>query len=118
MLLLMTEKGKFEELTVPPEAGLETAMLIFLGFVISAAVMAACNWLLKRKVVGRALPFHKTVDPETKLVPFTINAKAGPPAMMLPGLSDVIAGAVEMSCVIVKAKLEEVSEPPEPGVET
>lgn len=39
------------------------------------------------KVVGRDKPFHCTVDPEAKPVPFTVRVKADPPAVIAEGLS-------------------------------
>ena len=45
------------------------------------------------KVVGRAAPFHKTVELETKLVPFTVRVNAGPPVTIVLGLKDVMVGA-------------------------
>ena len=44
------------------------------------------------KVVLRAAPFNDTTAPEKKPVPFTVNVKAGPPALTLDGAMLVIAG--------------------------
>jgi hypothetical protein len=44
--------------------------------------------------VTSAVAFHFTVEPETKLVPFTVNVNCGPPAAVQVGLSELIVGAV------------------------
>ena len=43
-------------------------------------------------VVASADPFHLTVEPETKLVPLTVNVNCAPPAVAQVGLSEVIVG--------------------------
>jgi len=45
-------------------------------------------------LVVSAVPFQFTVDPETKLVPFTVNVNCAPPAVAQVGLSELIVGAV------------------------
>jgi hypothetical protein len=47
-------------------------------------------------VVVSADPFQFTTAPETKPLPFTVSVSAGPPAVVLAGLSELIAGAIEM----------------------
>ncbi len=37
-------------------------------------------------------PFHCTVEPLTKLLPFTVRVKADPPAVADEGLIPVVAG--------------------------
>ena len=56
---------------------------------MSEAGMAAVNRVLLTNVVLRALPFHLTVAPGKKFVPFTVRLNAGPPTIALDGLSDV-----------------------------
>ena len=117
----MTVNPKSADLTVvPPEAGVETSMLAVLELTISAAAMKACNRVLETIVVGRALPFHKTLDIKKKLTPSTVKVKADPPAVMVPGVNEVITGATGGDgWVIVKAKFVEMATvPPEPGLET
>jgi hypothetical protein len=45
-------------------------------------------------VVVSDVAFHFTVEPETKLLPFTVSVNCGPPAPAQFGLSELIAGAV------------------------
>lgn len=42
----------------PPGLGLNTVTLAAPGTAMSAAGMAACNWVAETNVVGRVLPFH------------------------------------------------------------
>src|SRR5712691_4962441 len=44
-------------------------------------------------VVVRLTPFHRTIDPTTKFVPFTVSVNAGPPAGADAGLSPVVVGS-------------------------
>jgi len=60
---------------------------------MSIAVIAAVNCELLINVVVRFEPFHCTVELPTKLVPFTVSVKAGPPAVALFGLRVVTVGA-------------------------
>ena len=43
-----------------------------------------------------ALPFQFTVEPETKLVPFTVSVNCGPPAVAQVGLSELIVGTARI----------------------
>jgi hypothetical protein len=43
--------------------------------------------------VVSAVPFQFTVEPETKLVPFTVKVNPGPPAVAQVGLTELIVGA-------------------------
>jgi hypothetical protein len=43
-------------------------------------------------VVERLLPFHCTVDADTKLVPFTVRVKAAPPTLADDGEMEDIEG--------------------------
>jgi hypothetical protein len=49
--------------------------------------IVAVNWVGLTKVVFRKCPFHCTVAPGTKLDPFTVNMKLGPPGATLAGVS-------------------------------
>jgi hypothetical protein len=62
------------------------------GLWMSAAEMAADNCVALTNVVARLLPFHRTVEPATKFEPFTVSVICGPPAVVLEGAIDVIAG--------------------------
>ena len=50
-----------------------------------SAVIAAVSWVALTKVVVRFAPFQRTTEPLTKLLPFTVSVKAGPPAAALVG---------------------------------
>ena len=55
--------------------------------------MDACSWVADPKVVTRSDPFHRTFEPETKLLPETVRVKAGPPAVATEGLRTVTTAA-------------------------
>src|SRR5438105_4311334 len=59
---------------------------------ISEAAIEAVSCVALTNVVVRALPFQRTTEPLTKLPPFTVNVKAGLPAVALLGDSDVKLG--------------------------
>ena len=60
---------------------------------ISEVPISTSNWDDERKVVPRTLPFHCTVDVESKFEPLTTNIKSAPPAFTVLGPSAVICGA-------------------------
>jgi hypothetical protein len=60
---------------------------------IKAAGTEAVSCVELPKVVGRGVPFQDTTSPETKLVPFAIRVKLGPPAWALDGDSELSTGA-------------------------
>ena len=66
------------------------------GVLMRLAATVAVNWVALTKVVLSAVPFHCTTAVETKPVPFTVKAKAAPPALAVLGLSEVIAGPALM----------------------
>jgi len=76
--LLMVNVSALE--VPPPGVGVITVTDAVPAFAISADVMAACKLVLEPKVVVRGLPFHWTVEEETKLLPVTVSANAAPPA--------------------------------------
>jgi len=98
----------------PPGAGFDTVTIAVPAAAMSAAVMAACNSVLETKVVVRALPFHCTVEEETKFVPATINVNAAVPTSSELGFKEEIVGT---GLSIVKIAAAEVP-PPGPGVTT
>jgi hypothetical protein len=53
---------------------------------ISVAGTDAVSCVTLTKLVDRAVPFHSTAAPETKLVPFTVSANAAPPGAFDTGL--------------------------------
>jgi mRNA-degrading endonuclease toxin of MazEF toxin-antitoxin module len=56
------------------------------------------------------VPFHCTVDPETKFVPVTVRVKAAPPAVALEGESEVALG---FGLLMVKVRAPDVPPPGE-----
>ena len=69
---------------VPPEFC--TVTLAVPSDAMRLADTEAANWLALTKVVGRADPFHCTVDPLTNPDPFTVRVNAAPPAVAKAGL--------------------------------
>ena len=51
--------------------------------------------------VGRSLPIHRTTEPATKFVPFTVRVKAALPAAALVGEIVVIAGMELFTAVVM-----------------
>ncbi len=96
----------------PPGVGLNTVTWAISAVSTSTAVMEACNCVALTNVVVRFDPFHLTVDPATNPVPFTVKVKAGAPARMFAGESELIVGT-GFEAVIVNAAFPEV---PPPGV--
>ena len=76
----------------PPGAGLDTLTFAVPADAMSAAVIVAVSCVTPTKLVVRDWPFHSTLDPFTKFVPFTVNVKAAPPAVALVGESEVAVG--------------------------
>jgi len=87
--LLMVNVSALE--VPPPGAGFITVTVAVPGVAMSAAVMAACKLVLEPKVVVRGLPFHWTVEEETKLLPVTVSANAALPAAAELGFSEPFA---------------------------
>jgi hypothetical protein len=97
----------------PPGAGVNTVIDALPALAISAAVIAAVNWVDEPKVVVRLLPFMRTTDePFTKPVPFTVSEKDAPPAVTDVGEMLVVVGA---GFVDVMVKVCALDVPP-PGV--
>ena len=97
----------------PPGAGLNTVTEAVPAVAMSAAVIAAVNWVADRYVVVRLDPFHCTTEPLTKLLPLTVRVKAEPPGAAEVGLMLVVAGTGLVAVLIVKVWALEV---PPPGV--
>ena len=86
--------GKLRAAEVPPPgAGVTTVTGTLLAVAMSAALMAVVSCVALTNVVVRALPFQFTVEPFTKLVPFTVSVNAAPPAIAPAGLKLVAVGA-------------------------
>jgi len=69
----------------PPGVGLNTVTFTVPPVAMSLAKIAAVNCVALTKVVVRPAPFQRTTEVETKVVPFTVNVKAAPPAVVLVG---------------------------------
>ena len=63
---------------------------------ISAAVIAAVNFVALTKVVVLLTPFHFTTAPVTKPEPVTVSVKAGSPATAVNGVRLMSAGMTVM----------------------
>jgi len=77
----------------PPGAGLVTVTVAVPAVVISAAVIAAVNFVVLTNVVVLVAPLNFTNEVDTKPVPFTVRVKAAPPAVALVGEREVAVGA-------------------------
>ncbi len=106
---------KVRELEVPPPgAGLNTVTEAVPATAMSAAVMVAVNRVEETKVVVRFVPFHRTIEPATKLLPLTVRTKSVPPAVVDVGLKLEFVGT---GLFIVRVSALEVP-PPGAGVNT
>jgi hypothetical protein len=74
-----------------------------------AAGTVAVSCAAETNVVTSGVPFQFTVEPETKLVPFTVSVNCGPPAVAQVGLSELIVGTARI--VITSVALAELQEP-------
>lgn len=88
---LMVKLSWFE--VPPPGVGFTAVTFAVPADATSEAEMEAVNCEALTKVVDRALLFHSTVAPETKLLPFTVSVKAPPPAIADPGEMELMDGA-------------------------
>jgi len=77
----------------PPGAGLVTLTVAVPAVAISAAVIAAVNFVVLTNVVVLVAPLNFTSDVDTKPVPLTVKVKAAPPAVALVGEREVAVGA-------------------------
>src|SRR5204863_9190581 len=98
----------------PPGAGVTTVTGTVAAVATSAAAIAAVSWVALTKVVVRAAPFQRTLEPLTKLLPFTVSVKAAAPTATLAGDSDEIVGA---GLLIENVRAADVP-PPGAGVTT
>jgi hypothetical protein len=91
-----TSAGRMSKLMAfevpPPGGGLYTVTLAVPAAAMSSAGMDACTSVLETKLVVRSIPFHRTLAPETKLLPSTANVKDGPPEIAHEGLRPFTAG--------------------------
>ena len=98
----------------PPGVELNTVTEAVPVAAMSAAVIAAVNWVEETNVVVRFDPFQRTLEPATKLLPLTVSVNAGPPAFAVAGLRLVVVGT---GLLIVKVRELEVP-PPGAGLNT
>lgn len=104
---LFTVNCEFPEVP-PPGARLVTVTLNVPAAAISAAVTEAVNCVALTNVVDFAEPLKFTTEVETKLVPFTVSEKAGPPDVAFAGERDAIVGT---GLVTVNVELPDVPPP-------
>src|SRR5436190_4849949 len=83
---------KVSEFAVPPH-GLTTVIEAVPAVAMRPAGTVAVSCVAETNVVASGLPFQFTVEPETKLLPFTVNVNCGPPAVPQVGLSELTVGA-------------------------
>lgn len=98
----------------PPGVELNTVTEAVPVAAMSAAVIAAVNWVEETNVVVRFDPFQRTLEPATKLLPLTVSVNAGPPAFAVAGLRLVVVGT---GLLIVNVRELEVP-PPGAGLNT
>jgi hypothetical protein len=80
------------------------------GVAMSEAGTVAVSRVEETNVVVNGLPFQFTVEPETKLVPFTVSVNCGPPAAMQVGLIELIVGtALIVITSVALAVLQELA---------
>jgi hypothetical protein len=107
-LTLKSVMVSVSELDVPPPGvGFTTVIAAVPGDAMSAAVIAAVNWVALTNVVVRGLPFQFAVDPFMKLVPVSVNVNAAPPAPVVAGEIAVSVGT-GFGAVIVKVSALDV----------
>ena len=79
----------------PPGLGLKTVTCAVPADAMSDARILACKPVVRPPPVGvvvRFDPFHRTTDDEVNVLPLTVRVKAGSPAVLLLGLSEVMTG--------------------------
>jgi hypothetical protein len=76
----------------PQVPGFTTAIEAVPGLAMLAFGTVAVSRVEETNVVVSEVPFHFTVEPETKFVPVTVNVNPLPPAMAQVGLSELMVG--------------------------
>jgi hypothetical protein len=102
--LVVSKKTTFE--APPPGEGLTTVTEAVLKLTLSVAKTVAVSFESLTKLVARALPFHFTVEPDTKPVPFTVSLKAGPPGTTASGLRGWLMRGTGFSAVLALTLME------------
>jgi hypothetical protein len=81
------------------------------GVAMSEAGTVAVSFVEETNVVVSGLPFQFTAEPETKLLPFTVNVNCGPPAAVQLGLIELIVGVVAIVITKVAVAVLQVPAP-------
>src|SRR5437667_336755 len=82
---VIVKVGAFE--VPPPGAGVTTVTCAVPTVATSVARIVARSCVLLANVVARLVPFHRTPELATKLLPFTVNVRPATPARTLVGAS-------------------------------
>jgi len=85
---------------VPPH-GVTTVIEAVPAVAMRAAGTVAVSCVAETNAVVSAVPLHLTVEPETKLVPFTVKVNWAPPAVAQVGLSELMVGGTRIVNVSV-----------------
>jgi hypothetical protein len=76
---------------VPPQ-GFTTVTEAVPAVAMREAGTVAVSCVEETNIVTSAVPFHFTVEVETKFVPFTVKVNCGPPTAAQVGLSELMVG--------------------------
>jgi hypothetical protein len=76
----------------PPGLGFTTVIDAVPAVATRDADTVAVSCVEETKLVARGVAFHFTVEPETKLVPFTVKVKSALPPVVQVGLIEVVVG--------------------------
>jgi hypothetical protein len=90
----------------PPGTGLVTVIANVPAFAISLAEIWTVNCEALIKVVGRSLPFHCAVEPETKPVPLMVSVNASPPGATDVGTRGLAIKGSGLAANAAEAKVE------------
>jgi hypothetical protein len=82
------------------ESGFATVISSHPAKAISAASIETVICVALTNVVARMLPLKLTIEPLTKLLPFTVRVNEGPPAVVAAGESVVIASTGIVTCCV------------------
>jgi hypothetical protein len=94
----------------PAHVGLTTVIDAVPAVAMRAAGTVAVSFVAETNVVVSAVPLQFTVEPETKLVPFTVSVNPAPPAVAQVGLSELMVGTALMVITSVAlAALQELA---------
>ena len=82
----------------PPGVEVNTTTVAVPGLAIRLAGTLVVIWLVLRKVVTSAFPFHSTKEPGEKLLPVTVRVNAVPPACAVVGDMALSDGLGKLIC--------------------